>query len=148
MALPSLYAALRTLNSTDTVLVDGTLGGLGGGQYCGNGIASGMVATEDFLHMLEGMGISTGVDMDRLIDCVWMLERMLGVAAFGHVSKAGPRPRATQLYDANIPAVESLQGARHFKLGPNAYAREAYSPWKNPITGPWFHTPANTSHQH
>ncbi|MBL0419272.1 hypothetical protein JI739_02825 [Ramlibacter sp. AW1] len=141
MALPSLYAALRTLEPSDTLLIDGTLGGLGGGQYCGNGIASGMVATEDLLHMLEGMGIPTGVDLDKLIECVWMVERMLGVPAFGHVAKAGPRPGPGQTYDPNLPAVESLQGARHFKLGPAAYEGEAYSPWKAPITGPWFHVP-------
>jgi hydroxymethylglutaryl-CoA lyase len=141
MALPSLYAALRTLEPSDTVLVDGTLGGLGGGQYCGNGMASAMVASEDFLHMLEGMGIQTGVDLDKLIECVWMLERLLGVTAFGHVSKAGPRPGPGQLYDPNLPAVESLAAARHFKLGPAAYEGEAYSPWKHPIAGPWFHQP-------
>nr|WP_232533170.1 MULTISPECIES: hypothetical protein [Ramlibacter] len=138
MALPSLYAALRTLDASDTVLVDGTLGGLGGGQYCGNGMASGMVATEDFLHMLEGMGIPTGVDMDKLVECVWLLERLLGVTAFGHVSKAGPRPQAGAFYDPNLPAVESLKAARHFKHGPAAYEGEGYSPWKLPITGPWF----------
>ncbi len=143
MALASLYAALRTLDAADTVLVDGTLGGLGGGQYCGNGIASGMVATEDFLHMLEGMGIATGVDLDKVIDCVWMLERTLGVPAFGHVAKAGPRPGPSGRYAPNLPAVESLRGARHFRLGPQAYAGEGYSPWKEPITGPWFHTPAD-----
>lgn len=141
MALPSLYAALRTLDPSDTLLVDGTLGGLGGGQYCGNGIASGMVATEDFMHMLEGMGIDTGVDLDKLIQCVWQLERTLGVTAFGHVSKAGPRPQRSQRYDPNLPAVESLKAARHFKLGPAAYEGEAYSPWKRPIAGPWFRAP-------
>ena len=148
MALPSLYAALRTLDSADTMLVDGTLGGLGGGQYCGNGMASGMVATEDFLHMLEGMGIDTGVDIDKLIECVWLLERLLGVTAFGHVSKAGPRPKRSQLYDPNLPAVESLKGARHFKLGPAAYEGEAYSPWKHPIAGPWFNSPDETVSKH
>jgi hypothetical protein len=35
--------------------------------------------------------------------------------------------------------VESLRAARHFKLGAAAYASEGYSPWKHPITGPWFH---------
>lgn len=142
MALPSLYAALRTLDTSDTLLIDGTLGGIGGGQYCGNGMASGMVPTEDLLHMLEGMGIETGVDLDKLIDCVWMLEKMVGHPAFGHVSKAGPRPtEPARWYDPNLPAVESLQGARHFKLGPAAYAAQAYSPWKRPITGPWFRGP-------
>lgn len=144
MALPSLYAALRTLEADDTLLVDGTLGGIGGGQYCGNGIASGMVPTEDFLHMLEGMGIETGVDLDKLIDCVWLMERLLGVTAFGHVSKAGPRPGPAGLYDPNMPAVESLAGARHFRHGPAAYAAEGYSPWKAPIAGPWFHVPGST----
>ena len=141
MAMPSLYAALRTLDVGDTMLVDGTLGGLGGGQYCGNGMASGMVPTEDFLHMLEGMGIDTGVDLDKVIECVWLLERLLGVTAFGHVSKAGARPQPGRLYDPNLPAVESLGAARHFKLGAAAYEREAYSPWKQPISGPWFRAP-------
>jgi hydroxymethylglutaryl-CoA lyase len=139
MALPCLYQALRTLDESDTVLVDGALGGLGGGQYCGNGIASGMVPTEDFLHLLEGMGIDTGVDLGRIVECVWRLEELIGHAAFGHVSKAGPRPeRASERYSPNLPAIESLRGARHFRLGPDAYAGEAYSPWKRPIEGPWF----------
>lgn len=143
MAMPSLYAALRTLEPADTVLVDGCLGGLGGGQYCGNGMASGMVPTEDFLHMLEGMGIPTGVDMDKLVECVWLLERLLGVTAVGRVSRAGPRPGPGRLYDANLPAIESLKAARHFRDGPAAYAGEGYSPWKAPIAGPWFHTESN-----
>ena len=42
------------------------------------------------------------------------------------------------LYDANIPAVESLAAAKHFKLGPVAYEKEGYSPWKHPITGPFY----------
>jgi len=139
MALPAIYAALRSLDASDTVLLEGTLGGIGGGQYCGNGVASGMAATEDLLHMLEGMGIPTGVDLDKIIDCVWMLERIIGRPAFGAVSKAGPRPATGQaLYDANLPAVESLGAAKHFKLGPKAYEKEGYSPWKHPITGPFY----------
>jgi hydroxymethylglutaryl-CoA lyase len=139
MAMPSLYAALRTLEVSDTVLVEGTLGGIGGGQYCGNGTASGMVPTEDFIHMLEGMGVATGIDLDKIIECVWLLERIIGRAAFGQVSKSGPRPaRPEQFYDANLPAVESMKGARHFKEGAPAYAAEAYSPWREPITGPYY----------
>ncbi|HSW18035.1 MAG TPA: hypothetical protein VLJ86_12475 [Ramlibacter sp.] len=138
MALPSLYAALRTLEASDTVLIESTLGGVGGGQYCGNGVASGMAPTEDLLHMLEGMGIATGVDLGKLIECVWMYERIVGRSSFGHVSKAGPRPlEPAQFYDPNLPAVESLKAARHFKLGPAAYEGEAYSPWSRPIAGPF-----------
>jgi hydroxymethylglutaryl-CoA lyase len=146
MALPCIYAALRALDPSDTVLIDGTLGGIGGGQFCGNGIASGMVPTEDLLHMLEGMGVDTGIDLNKIIDCVWMLEKMVGHAAFGHVSKAGPRPsKAAQFYDPNLPAIESLQAARHFKLGSAAYAGQTYSPWKQAITGPWFQGPSENT---
>ena len=139
MALPSIYAALRTLDASDTVLIEGTLGGIGGGQYSGNGQASGMAPTEDVLHMLEGMGIETGVDLDKIIECVWLLEKIIGRPAFGHVSKAGPRPTDPKdLYDANLPAVESMRAVRHFKHGPAAYEGEAYSPWSKPIAGPYF----------
>jgi hydroxymethylglutaryl-CoA lyase len=138
MALPSIYAALRNMDANDTVLLEGTLGGVGGGQYSGNGRAAGMAPTEDLMHMLEGMGIETGVDLDKLIDCVWLLEKIIGRPTFGHVSKAGPRPaRPEQFFDPNLPAVESLEGAKHFKLGAAAYEKEAYSPWKHPISGPY-----------
>ena len=140
MALPSIYAALRTLGPDDTLLLEGTLGGIGGGQYGGNGRASGMAATEDVMHMLEGMGIDTGVDLDTLIECVWILERIIGRPVYGLVSKAGPRPATPDaLYDPNMPGIESLEAARHFKLGPKAYEKEGYSPWSKPIAGPFWH---------
>jgi hydroxymethylglutaryl-CoA lyase len=139
MALTGLYAALCTLDASDTVLIDGTLGGIGGGQYGGNGRASGMVATEDLLHMLDGMGVPLGADLGKIIDCVWMLEKIIGHPAFGHVSKAGPRPAGpTEFYDPNMPAVESFGAAKHFRLGPGAYEKEGYSPWKQRITGPFY----------
>jgi hydroxymethylglutaryl-CoA lyase len=144
MALPALYTALRTLETTDTVWVDGALGGIAGGQYCGNGVASAMVATEDFLHMLDGMDIETGVDLNKLIECVWMLEDIIGHPAFGRVSKAGPRPTRTQdLYNPNLPAIETLQAARHFKLGARAYEGQTFSPWSKPI--PHLTLPANSN---
>jgi len=138
MALPALYAGLRALEAQDTLVIDGTLGGIGGGQYGGNGRACGMAATEDVMHMLDGMGIPTGVDLDKIIDCVWLLERIIGRPAYGHVAKAGPRPAdAAGHYDANMPAVESLEAAKHFRYGPGAYANQGWSPWKQPITGPY-----------
>lgn len=139
MALSAIWAALRTLDADDTLVLDGTLGGIGGGQYCGNGVASGMAATEDIMHMLEGLGIKTGVDLGKIIDCVWLLEEIVGYSAFGHVSKAGPRPAGpAEFYDANLPAIESLKAARHFRSGPTAFAGEGYSPWREPISGPYF----------
>ncbi len=133
MALVSAYAALRALSPKDTLELDGSIGGIGGCPYCGNGRATGMMPTEDLMHMLEDMGIDTGVDLDRLIDCVWMLEEILGRPTMGHVSKAGPRPKTLGLwYDPNMPFVEAFEEARHFKLGPGVYQGNLY-PWREPI---------------
>ena len=73
------------------------------------------------MHMLEGMGIETGVDLDKLIDCVWMMEKMIGRYAWGHVSRTGPRPMTPdKFFDANAPFVETVEQAKHFKLGKQA----------------------------
>jgi hydroxymethylglutaryl-CoA lyase len=44
------------------------------------------------------------------------------------VSKAGPRPRGKAVYPANMPFVETLEEAAHFRKGPAAYAGQL-SPW-------------------
>ena len=137
MALPSVYAALRVLGPDETVDLDGSIGGIGGCPYCGNGRATGQAPTEDLLHMLEDMGIETGVDLDKLIDCVWMCEEVLGRTLYGRVSKAGPRPKTRdRLYNINAPFIETLEEARHFKLGPEVYAEGIY-PYKEPIASPY-----------
>jgi hydroxymethylglutaryl-CoA lyase len=137
MAIASAYAAIRTLGPDDTLELDGTIGGLGGCPYCGNGRATGMAPSEDLLHLLEDMGVETGVDIDKLIDCVWMCERIVGRELYGHVSKAGPRPKTVdKLYDMNMPFVETLEQAKHFKLGPSAYEGGIY-PYNEPVTSPY-----------
>ena len=76
--------------------------------------------------------------MDKLIDCVWMLEEMLGRTTWGHVSRVGPRPtKFNQMFDANVPFVETVEQARHFKLGPKLY-EGCISPWSEPITSPYL----------
>lgn len=141
MALASAYAALRALEATDTLYIDGAIGGIGGCPYCGNGRATGTIATEDLMHMLDRMGIQTGVDLDRIIECVWMLEEMIGRPAMGHVSKAGPCPVAAEdRYDPNMPLVETYGQARHFRLGPKAY-EGGQRPWKEPIPKPQVEDP-------
>jgi hydroxymethylglutaryl-CoA lyase len=138
MAVVSTYAAIKTLEAKDTLRLEGTIGGIGGCPYCGTGAATGMAPTEDVMHMLEGMGIETGVDMDKLIECVWMLEEMLGRTVWGHVSRAGPRPtKPGQLFSANAPFVETIEQARHFKLGPKLY-EGCISPWSEPIASPYL----------
>ena len=56
--------------------VDAALGGLGGCPYAPG--ASGNVATEDVVYMLEGMGVRTGVDLDRLVDCARLASTLVG----------------------------------------------------------------------
>jgi hydroxymethylglutaryl-CoA lyase len=135
MALPSIYAALRVLDERCELQVETTAGGVGGCPYCGNGRATGMAATEDLVNMLEEMGIDTGVDLDMLIEAVWLLEEIIGRPTPGHASKAGPLPHGDALYDANLPLVETLAEARHFRLGAQACEHQA-RPWREPIPAP------------
>ena len=138
MAITATYAGIKCLDEKDTLRVETTLGGIGGCPYCGCGQATGMMPTEDFVHMLEGMGIDTGVDLDKLIKCCWLLEKILGRMAWGHVSRAGPRPmKKERLFDANAPFVETLDQAKHFMFGPKLY-EGGINPWSEPITSPYL----------
>jgi hydroxymethylglutaryl-CoA lyase len=136
MAIASAYAALRVLGPEDSLHLEGTIGGFGGCPYCGNGRATGMAPSEDLLHMMQDMGIETGVDMDKLIECVWMAEEIIGRTLYGHVSKAGPRPKADSLYDIDAPFIETMEEAKHFKLGSSVYEGGIY-PYREPITSPY-----------
>jgi hydroxymethylglutaryl-CoA lyase len=60
-ALANLYAGMEE----GARVIDSAAGGLGGCPYAPG--ATGNVATEDVVYMLEGMGIATGVDMSRLV---------------------------------------------------------------------------------
>jgi hydroxymethylglutaryl-CoA lyase len=70
-ALANTLAALQHGIST----VDASAGGLGGCPYAKN--ATGNLATEDLVWMLHGLGISTGVDLEKLVaTSLWMAERI------------------------------------------------------------------------
>ncbi len=71
-------------------VIDSSVAGLGGCPYAGHksGVASGNVATEDVLYMLNGMGINTGVDLDKVIDAAWYISNFLGHAPASKVSVA------------------------------------------------------------
>ncbi len=56
--------------------VDSALGGLGGCPYAPG--AAGNVATEDVVYMLEEMGVATGVNLDKLIDCSHLASTLVG----------------------------------------------------------------------
>ena len=60
-ALPNILACLETGVS----VIDSSAAGLGGCPYAGG--ASGNVATEDLIYMLDGMGVQTGVDLQKVV---------------------------------------------------------------------------------
>ena len=68
----NLYTALGYGISS----IDSAIAGLGGCPYAKG--ASGNVATEDVLYMLNGMGISTGVDMSTLLKASSYISELLG----------------------------------------------------------------------
>jgi len=70
---------------------DASVGGIGGCPYAPG--ASGNIATEEVVHMLEDMGISTGIDLDAVIDVAAMAEKLLGRTLPSGVLRAGPRTR-------------------------------------------------------
>jgi hydroxymethylglutaryl-CoA lyase len=126
VTLASYYEALQLgVSEFDT-----SLGGMGGCPYCGNGRAAGHVPTEDFVNLCHELGIETGYDLDKLIEAAATAEEVVGHPLRGHVSKAGALPRGERLYPSNMPFVETLEEAAHFRKGPEVYAGQL-SPWRD-----------------
>ncbi len=81
-ALTNIYSALQA----GVMVVDSAIAGLGGCPYAKG--ASGNVATEDVLYMLNGLGIETGIDFDKLLAAGWFISDKLGKAQVSKVSTA------------------------------------------------------------
>jgi hydroxymethylglutaryl-CoA lyase len=81
-ALANIYAALLE----GVTVIDSAAGGLGGCPYAKG--ASGNVATENVVYLLEGLGIDTGIDMTRLLEAVSFIGSALGRAPQSNVFKA------------------------------------------------------------
>jgi hydroxymethylglutaryl-CoA lyase len=88
-ALANVLAALQ-LGITE---FDASVGGLGGCPYAPG--ASGNLASEELVHMLEDMGIETGVDLEALLEAASLAERIVGRELPSGVLRAGPRSRRT-----------------------------------------------------
>jgi hydroxymethylglutaryl-CoA lyase len=71
--------------------VDGSVGGLGGCPFAPG--ASGNMALEDLVHVLEESGVDTGIDLDALIDAAGLACGLVGRPVESHLGKAGPRFR-------------------------------------------------------
>lgn len=72
MGLANVLAALQS----GVTVIDSSIGGLGGCPYAPG--ASGNIATEDLVNMLDGMGIETGIDLPGLMRCAALLQGALG----------------------------------------------------------------------
>jgi hydroxymethylglutaryl-CoA lyase len=81
-ALANIYACLEMgIHAFDT-----SIAGLGGCPYAKG--ATGNVATEDVVFMLNGLGIETGIDIDRLVDAGAFISGVLGRSPVSRAGKA------------------------------------------------------------
>jgi hydroxymethylglutaryl-CoA lyase len=88
-ALANIYASLEL----GVAVFDSSVAGLGGCPYAKG--ATGNVATEDVVYMLHGLGIATGIDLDRLIDAGEFICAALGRPTNSRVGRAMLAKRAT-----------------------------------------------------
>jgi len=81
------YANAVAALEAGATLFDASCGGLGGCPFAPR--ATGNIATEDLVYLLEGDGIETGVNLDGLIETSAWLEGLLGRRLEGQVYRAG-----------------------------------------------------------
>ena len=81
-ALANVYACIEE----GVRVADASVAGLGGCPYAKG--ATGNVATEDLVYMLQGLGLETGVDLDALCDTARWISAELGREPVSHVARA------------------------------------------------------------
>jgi isopropylmalate/homocitrate/citramalate synthase len=84
------YANALAALESGANLVDASVGGLGGCPFAPN--ATGNIATEDLVYLLEREGLETGIDLDGLVRVSEWLETVLGRRLEGQLYRAGPFP--------------------------------------------------------
>ena len=85
MGIANAYAGLEM--GVDSF--DSSVAGLGGCPFAANAGAAGNVCTEDLVFMCEEMGVSTGVDLERLIDAARLAQEIVGHPLPGSVMTGG-----------------------------------------------------------
>lgn len=72
-------------------IFDTSLGGMSATPYGVEQLNFGYwnVPTEDLVHLFEAMGVKTGIDLEKLLDCVRLAEKMAGSPLPGHLLRAG-----------------------------------------------------------
>jgi len=81
-ALANIFASLQQ----GIAVFDSSVAGLGGCPYAAG--ASGNVATEDLVYMLNGLGIQSGVNLEKLVGIGETISKKLGRATQSKVAKA------------------------------------------------------------
>ena len=87
-AVANIYASLEA----GVAVFDAAVAGLGGCPYAAG--ASGNVATEDVVYLLNGLGIHTGIDLDKLVDTAGWISERLGRPPASKVARAVLAKRA------------------------------------------------------
>ncbi len=85
LGLANAYAGL----SMGVSRFDSAVAGLGGCPFAAMKGAAGNICTEDFVLMCEEMGIETGVDLEKLIECARLAEDIVGHPLPGKVKQGG-----------------------------------------------------------
>jgi hydroxymethylglutaryl-CoA lyase len=81
-ALTNIYTALQN----GIAVIDSAIAGSGGCPYAKG--ASGNVATEDVVYLLNGLGIDSGINLDKLVHAGWFISDKLGKTPTSKVSNA------------------------------------------------------------
>ncbi|RRO18294.1 hydroxymethylglutaryl-CoA lyase [Saccharopolyspora rhizosphaerae] len=85
------YANAFAAATTGVSTLDASIGGIGGCPFAPN--ATGNIATEDLEHLLSGMGVRTGLDLEALSRTGTWIGEQLGEEAPALLGKAGPFPQ-------------------------------------------------------
>ena len=81
---------------------DAAFAGVGGCNFIPN--ATGNVSTEDVLHAMDGMGVDTGIDLEKAIAIGRRVQEMIGHTADSYVLKAGRNCDALEIMAAKKKA--------------------------------------------
>jgi isopropylmalate/homocitrate/citramalate synthase len=87
------YANALAAVEAGAEVLDASVGGIGGCPFAPR--ATGNIATEDLVYLLEGEGVETGIDLDELIHVSEWLEGVLGRTLPGYLYRAGPPTSST-----------------------------------------------------
>ena len=95
-ALANVVAGLEA----GVTIFDASLGGMGGCPYAPG--AAGNLATEDLVYMLHGLGVETGIDLDKLVDAGALAQKLLDKQLPGRYLKAALAVREKANATSNV----------------------------------------------